>query len=97
MFTESVAIRQMLMGAWQELLGVANVNEGDNFLDSGGNSLVALQIVNRLRQAFDVEVPIDQLLGDNTFAGLVRLVENATAQRTHETASSEESDDMEDY
>jgi amino acid adenylation domain-containing protein len=56
---------------WQELLRVGSVRDGDNFLDLGGNSLLAVQAAARLRDRLAVAVePADLLLAD-TFADLV--------------------------
>lgn len=58
-------------GVWRELLGVAAVRDGDNFLDLGGNSLLAVQIATRVQTRLGVEVePANVLLADS-FADLV--------------------------
>ncbi|WP_426510193.1 amino acid adenylation domain-containing protein [Dactylosporangium sp. McL0621] len=42
---------RLVAGVWQELLGVERVGAGDDFFDLGGHSLVATQVVARLRKA----------------------------------------------
>jgi len=40
---------------WEELLGIAGIGIHDNFFDLGGNSLIGLELINRLRKAFQRE------------------------------------------
>jgi acyl-coenzyme A synthetase/AMP-(fatty) acid ligase len=64
---------------WRELLRVDSVGDGDNFLDLGGNSLLAVQAAARLRDRLAVAVePADLLLAD-TFADLVDLLRGRTS------------------
>ncbi|MEM8530262.1 MAG: SDR family NAD(P)-dependent oxidoreductase [Chloroflexota bacterium] len=37
---------------WEEILGVATVGIHDNFFDMGGNSLIGIQLIVRMRKAF---------------------------------------------
>ncbi|GLY70040.1 non-ribosomal peptide synthetase [Amycolatopsis taiwanensis] len=62
---------------WREVLAVPSVGAGDNFLDLGGNSLLAVQVAVRLSERLAVEVePADVLLAD-TFVGLVDQLRQA--------------------
>lgn len=46
----------LLAGIWSEVLGVAPVSANDNFFDLGGNSLLAVRVVHRLREERGVKV-----------------------------------------
>ena len=59
---------------WQELFGIREVSIYDNFFDLEGNSLLAIQLISRLRNTFQVELPIEKLFEEPTVAGLARLI-----------------------
>ena len=46
---------------WQELLELDRVGRDDNFFDIGGHSLLGVLLLSRLRQQFDLEVPLREL------------------------------------
>jgi acyl transferase domain-containing protein/acyl carrier protein len=57
---------------WQEVLGCEEIGVEDGFLDLGGDSLIALRILARLREYFQVEIPLKAMLGQrSTVASLV--------------------------
>ncbi len=59
---------------WRELLGVDRVGIHDNFLELGGDSLLASRLVTRLRQIFAVELPIRLLFEASTVAELASRI-----------------------
>jgi amino acid adenylation domain-containing protein len=54
-------VEQTLAGIWQELLHVERVGRQDNFFKLGGHSLVATQVIVRIRSALSIEMPIKAL------------------------------------
>src|SRR5262249_54585758 len=59
---------------WCEGLGGDAVGPGDNFLEAGGNSILAMQLASRLREWLAVEVePTDVLLADSLAALVARI------------------------
>jgi acyl carrier protein len=62
------------------VLGAEQVGITDNFFEMGGHSLMAMQVVARIRRVFDVEVPIRSLFEDPTIKGLANEVEEARAK-----------------
>ncbi|HYP52870.1 MAG TPA: amino acid adenylation domain-containing protein, partial [Pyrinomonadaceae bacterium] len=49
---------EMVARVWAEVLKVERVGVEDNFFDLGGHSLLATQVTSRVREAFQVELPL---------------------------------------
>ncbi|MGH7506105.1 MAG: amino acid adenylation domain-containing protein [Longimicrobiales bacterium] len=62
---------------WADVLRLERVGVEDGFLDLGGNSLLAIQVIARVNQAFDVDLPLRSAFEASTVAALARLVEDA--------------------
>jgi amino acid adenylation domain-containing protein len=62
--------QEILCGIWSEVLGAGNVGIHDNFFNLGGHSLLATQVLSRIRQAFDVELPLRAIFDSPTIAQL---------------------------
>jgi acyl carrier protein len=65
---------QAIAEIWQELLGIQRVGIHDNYFELGGDSLLATQIIYRIRERFNVEVPINEFFEDVTVAALAERV-----------------------
>lgn len=78
------ALEERLAGLFQEMLGVDRVGIHDNFFDLGGNSLVATQLISRLREQFDVGLTLRALFESPTVAELGVLVVHAQAEQVEE-------------
>ncbi|GEJ57769.1 non-ribosomal peptide synthetase [Anaeromyxobacter diazotrophicus] len=63
------------------LLGVERVGVEDDFFELGGHSLLATQLLSRVRDAFDVELPLRVLFEGPSIAQLAQAVETARAGR----------------
>lgn len=63
---------------WQELLGVSPVGRGDNFFELGGHSLLATRLIWKIRQEWNLEIPVRFLFEAPVlaeFAGRVAAIE----------------------
>jgi acyl carrier protein len=67
-------VEQLLADTWAEVLGVERVGIHDNFFELGGHSLLATQLASRLRDSFEVEVPLRRLFETPTIAHLSLLI-----------------------
>jgi len=67
----SGATEEMLALIWADVLGLEQVGVEDDFYDLGGNSLRAVTVLTRAREA-GLRVPIALLLGNHTIRDLAR-------------------------
>nr|WP_256560316.1 non-ribosomal peptide synthase/polyketide synthase [Myxococcus dinghuensis] len=74
--------QQRVAAIFRELLRVETVGPHDNFFALGGHSLIATQVVSRLRSTFGVELPVKALFDAPSVARLTEMVEEAMLHRT---------------
>jgi acyl carrier protein len=74
---------------WKEVLGLERVGLGDNFFEVGGHSLLATQVITRVRETFEVEMPLRSLFENPTLSEFVSAVEE-TIVRSVEGLSDDE-------
>ncbi|HYO54459.1 type I polyketide synthase, partial [Archangium sp.] len=79
--TEYVAPRDdveaTLAGIWAELIGVQQVGIHDSFFQLGGHSLLGMQLLSRIRERFQVDLPLRSLFASPTIAGLALFIVQA--------------------
>jgi acyl carrier protein len=69
-------IETRLAEIWCDLLKLPSVPLSGNFFDLGGHSLLAVALIMRVKQAFDIELPIDDVYAAGlTLGDLARKVE----------------------
>jgi acyl carrier protein len=68
-------VERRLAGFYAEVLGVQAVGVEDDFFELGGHSLRAMQVISRVRDCFNVELPLSQFFETATLADLARRVE----------------------
>ncbi|HEX5709699.1 MAG TPA: amino acid adenylation domain-containing protein, partial [Pyrinomonadaceae bacterium] len=68
-------VEETVARIWREVLGIERIGINDAFFDLGGNSLQAMQIVARVRDTFEAEIPLRRLFEAPTVAGLVNNIE----------------------
>ena len=72
----STPTEKELAALWSDLLGVGEVGANADFFDLGGDSLLGVQLISRVRERFGVEIPLRDLLSDTfTVAKMAEVVE----------------------
>ncbi|HEV7519010.1 MAG TPA: FkbM family methyltransferase, partial [Thermoanaerobaculia bacterium] len=70
-------VEEVLALLWAQVLGRERLGMRDNFFDLGGHSLLATQVMSRVREAFQVELPLRSLFGAPTIEAFARVVSAA--------------------
>jgi acyl transferase domain-containing protein/SAM-dependent methyltransferase len=83
-------VESAIAEVWQNLLGVAPIGVQDKFFELGGHSLLAIQLVSRLREKFQIELPVQRLFEAPTIAELAESVEKEARARPAESAGVED-------
>ncbi|MBI3326505.1 MAG: non-ribosomal peptide synthetase, partial [Nitrospinae bacterium] len=78
------SIEERLTAIWREVLGLEQIGVLDDFFDLGGHSLLATQIVSRVRDAFQVEVPLRVLLEAPTVARMAEVIAQSQLESVEE-------------
>ncbi|HVO41660.1 MAG TPA: SDR family NAD(P)-dependent oxidoreductase, partial [Aggregatilineales bacterium] len=80
------ATEKAIADVWREYLGVEPVGIQDRFFELGGHSLLAIQVANRLRDVFHIDVPVHKLFEAPT---IVQLAEAIDQDLAHNRAAAE--------
>ncbi len=70
-------VETMLADIWSDVLRLERVGINDNFFSLGGHSLLATQVIGRIREVFEVEIPLRNLFQSPSIAELAVNVGNA--------------------
>ncbi|MFY2561712.1 amino acid adenylation domain-containing protein [Corallococcus terminator] len=72
-----------LAAVWTQLLGVPRVSPDDNFFELGGDSILAIQVVSRARQA-GLHLAASQLFQHQTLEALARVAKQQGTPRAEQ-------------
>ncbi len=70
-------VEEKLAAIWAQVLHAERIGIHDNFFEAGGHSLLATQVMSRIRETFQVELPLRTLFETPTVAGLAGHLEVA--------------------
>ena len=69
-----------LVRIWQEVLGLEQIGVEDNFFDLGGHSLMATQVISRVRETLNAELPLRVFFETPTVASLSQVIVQSRAE-----------------
>ncbi|MBE9205824.1 amino acid adenylation domain-containing protein [Nostoc sp. LEGE 06077] len=73
---------ELLASLWQGLLKIKSVGRSDNFFERGGNSLLATQLIARIRDSFGVELSVRKVFEQSILSELAREIDKVSASVT---------------
>jgi acyl carrier protein len=88
-------VERTIAKIWQEALGQQQIGLDDNFFELGGHSLVATSILSRVRNAFNIGLPLRVIFETPTVRSLSEHVETLI-WNVSQTAASEDSGEREE-
>lgn len=72
-------VEETIAAVWKDVLGCEEIGRNDNYFEIGGDSILSLQIITRLRKR-GIRVTPKQLFGQQTVAALATVATVATPQ-----------------
>jgi acyl carrier protein len=87
--------QQQIADLWQKFLGIEKIGIHDNFIDLGGNSLLATQLITRLRDMFQVDLTLRTLFEEPTIARLAMLLVEKKAELVDDMLLLQDIEDVE--
>lgn len=69
------ATEAALAHMWEEILGLENIGAHDDFFGLGGYSLKAIQVMARVREEFNVSLPMSTLFDSPTVSAVARAID----------------------
>ena len=70
-------VELQLAQMWQQLLNRKHVSVHDNFFELGGHSLLATQVISRVREMFEIDIPLRSIFEARTIADLAERIERS--------------------
>lgn len=77
----STRTEKIIAGMWRDLLKAKQVGIHDDFFALGGHSLIATQIIARIREAFHVELPLKLLFEGYDIYQLAQKIDDAVKEK----------------
>jgi len=80
---------RILAEIWCRLLNLSQVGIHDNYFRLGGHSLLAIRVVSRMREAFQIDLPMSSIFEAPTVAELAQIVERQLVAEIEQLSENE--------
>lgn len=77
-------VEEFISEIWSSLLGIDRIGAHHNFLELGGDSLLATRVITRLASDLDIELTVSALFENPELRDLAGLVENVLLQQSED-------------
>ncbi|MFJ7936972.1 non-ribosomal peptide synthase/polyketide synthase [Peribacillus sp. NPDC096622] len=68
-------VEELIASVWSQVLGMGNIGVQNSFFELGGHSLLATQVVSRLQEVFQIELPVRELFEYSTVEALAKRLD----------------------
>ncbi|NEP88106.1 MAG: SDR family NAD(P)-dependent oxidoreductase [Okeania sp. SIO2C2] len=72
---------QTIAQIWQQILGIEQIGIQDDFFELGGDSLIAVQVIYKLRETLQIDLPLEAILNSGTIAKLFESIQATTSSQ----------------
>ncbi len=77
-------IEKKLVKMWEDILGIEKIGINDSFFELGGNSLILLKIVAKIREELDVEISLTQAFKASRIKELAPMIIYNSTDEDHD-------------
>ena len=72
-------IAMKVLSIWISLIGREEIGLDDDFLELGGHSLLALQVISRIKEVFNINIPLNRFFLKPTVNELVSIIKTESS------------------
>ncbi len=77
----ATSVEHRLGQLWEQLIGIADIGQDEDFFDIGGNSLAAVQLVARIHETFGVQLSVGAIFEEGTIRQLAGAIDRDPSRR----------------
>jgi acyl carrier protein len=78
-------LQRQIAAVWSQVLGVEKIGLDSNFFNVGGHSLLAMQVISRLNDALNLDIPLRLMFEKPTIRGFAEAVNGIRAAADERT------------